>query len=177
MANAIYPGSFDPATRGHLDIIARASKMFDHITVAVLNNSAKVPLFSVDERVKMLAELCAPYENVTIDSFSGLTVDYAKAIGTDVMIRGLRAVSDYEYEMQIAQTNRTLLANVDTVFLATSLEYSYLSSTTVKEVAQYGGDVSRFVPDEIAKRLYEKFRDRLESAPKKSAGGKSGNEH
>ena len=170
MANAIYPGSFDPVTRGHLDIIDRASRMFDHLTVAVLTNSSKNPLFSVDERVNMLAEVCAPFENVTIDSFSGLTVDYAKKIGTDVMIRGLRAVSDYEYEMQIAQTNRALLPTIDTVFLATSLEYAYLSSTTVKEVARYGGDIGRFVPDLVAERMYRKYQIKL-------AGGESGNEH
>ena len=157
MARAFYPGSFDPVTKGHLDIIRRASRMFEHLTVAVLRNSAKAPLFTVEERIRMLEECCRGMENVEIDSFSGLTVDYAREKGTDVIIRGLRAVSDYEYEMQIAQINRTLLPTVDTVFLATSLEYSYLSSTTVKEVAQYGGDLSHFVPKEIADIMLEKF--------------------
>ncbi len=157
MARAIYPGSFDPVTKGHLDIIRRASKMFDNLTVAVLNNSEKSPLFSVDERVKMLKEVCADIPNVNVDTFSGLTIDYAKKCGTDVIIRGLRAITDFEYELQMAQTNRKLMPSVDTVFLTTSLEYAYLSSSIVREVASYGGDIHEFVTEGVAARMREKF--------------------
>lgn len=157
MACAIYPGSFDPVTKGHIDIIRRAAKMFDVLTVAVLNNSEKTPLFSVDERVKMLRRVCEDIPNVEIDSFSGLTADYAKKRGTDVIIRGLRAITDFEYELQMAQTNRKILPTVDTVFLTTSLEYAYLSSSIVKEVASYNGDISEFVTPEIAELVYSKL--------------------
>ena len=161
MRKAIYPGSFDPVTYGHLDIIERAAKIFDELTVSVLNNSGKTPLFSVDERVKMLQDVCADIPNVKVDSFSGLLVDYARRCGTDVIIKGLRAITDFEYELQMAQTNRKLLPSVDTVFLTTSLEYAYLSSSIVREVAAYGGDVHRFVPDLVADRTYMKFREKL----------------
>jgi len=157
MTKAIYPGSFDPVTYGHLDIIRRASMIFDTLTVAVLNNKAKSPLFSVEERVKMLEEVCADFHNVRIDSFSGLLADYSVKNGADVIIRGLRAVTDFEYELQMAQTNRKIDDRVDTVFLTTSLEYAYLSSTTVKEVAFFGKDVSQFVPPAVAQRIYAKF--------------------
>ncbi len=156
MACAIYPGSFDPVTKGHLDIIRRAAKMFDELTVAVLNNSEKTPLFSVDERVNMLREVCEEIPNVKVDSFSGLTVDYAQQQGA-VIIRGLRAITDFEYELQMAQTNRKILPSVDTVFLTTSLEYAYLSSSIVREVAAYGGDISEFVPSYVAKKVYAKL--------------------
>ena len=157
MSKAIYPGSFDPVTLGHVDIIRRAAKMFDSLTVSVLNNSEKTPLFSVDERVKMLRRVCEDIPNVEIDSFSGLTADYAKKRGTDVIIRGLRAITDFEYELQMAQTNRKILPTVDTVFLTTSLEYAYLSSSIVKEVASYNGDISEFVTPEIAELVYSKL--------------------
>ncbi|MBR0149653.1 MAG: pantetheine-phosphate adenylyltransferase [Lachnospiraceae bacterium] len=157
MKRAIYPGSFDPVTYGHIDIIKRSAKVFDELVVAVLSNKAKSPLFSVEERVKMLQEVCADIENVRVDSFSGLLVDYAAKSEADVIIRGLRAVTDFEYELQMAQTNRKLSGDVDTVFLTTSLEYAYLSSTTVKEVASFGRDISRFVPESIAKKVYEKY--------------------
>ncbi|SKB70461.1 Phosphopantetheine adenylyltransferase [Lachnospiraceae bacterium] len=156
MACAIYPGSFDPVTRGHLDIIRRAAKMFDELTVAVLNNSEKTPLFSVDERVNMLREVCEEIPNVKVDSFSGLTVDYAQQQGA-VIIRGLRAITDFEYELQMAQTNRKILPSVDTVFLTTSLEYAYLSSSIVREVAAYGGDIQEFVPAYVAQKVYAKL--------------------
>lgn len=159
MAKAIYPGSFDPVTYGHLDVIKRASSLFDSLTVAVLNNEAKTPLFSVDERVNMLHSVCSDIDNVRVDSFSGLTADYVTNYGFDVIIRGLRAVTDFEYELQMAQTNRKLAPQADTVFLITSLEYAYLSSTTVKEVAYYGGDISKFVPKEIEKLIFEKYKD------------------
>ncbi len=159
MSNAVYPGSFDPVTKGHLDIIRRAAKMFDRLTVSVLNNSDKSPLFSADERVNMLRVICRDIPNVEIDSFSGLTADYAKQTGTDVIIRGLRAVTDFEYELQMAQTNRKILPSLDTVFLTTSLEYAYLSSSIVREVASYGGDISEFVTPEVAEAVYKKLED------------------
>ena len=160
MSNAIYPGSFDPVTFGHIDIIKRAAKVFDHLTVSVLNNNVKTPLFSVDERVKMLQEVCRDIPNVEIDSFSGLLADYARTSGTDVIIRGLRAITDFEYELQMAQTNRKMVDHVDTVFLTTSLEYAYLSSTTVKEVAAFGGDIHQFVPKCIATKIYQKYKSK-----------------
>lgn len=160
MSKAIYPGSFDPVTYGHIDIIKRAASIFEDLTVAVLNNKTKSPLFSVDERVKMLQEVCSDIPNVTVDSFSGLLADYAVRSGAHVVIRGLRAVTDFEYELQMAQTNRKIADTVDTVFLTTSLEYAYLSSTTVKEVASFGRDVSQFVPACVAQCIYEKLGSR-----------------
>lgn len=158
MNRALYPGSFDPMTFGHLDIIKRASKMFDELIVAVLDNSQKSPLFSVDERVKILNEATKDMGNVRVDSFSGLTVDYCKKNDLHIMVRGLRAITDFEYELQIAQTNMKISDNnVDTVFLVTDLQYSYLSSSTVKEIAMYGGDVSHTVPEYVEKALKEKF--------------------
>lgn len=158
MNKAIYPGSFDPMTNGHLDIIKRASKMFDEITVCILKNTAKTPLFSVEDRVKIMENAVKDLPNVKVDSFDGLLIDYAAANDVHVAIRGLRAVTDFEYELQIAQTNRKFSKdNLDTVFLTTSLEYAYLSSSTVKEIARYGGDISECVPEEVAKLVYEKF--------------------
>ena len=158
MNRALYPGSFDPMTLGHLDIIKRASLMFDELIVAVLDNSQKSPLFSVDERVKILSEATKDMKNVRVDSFRGLTVDYCLSNNLHIMIRGLRAVTDFEYELQIAQTNRKISDNrVDTVFLTTDLQYSYLSSSTVKEIAMYGGDVSHSVPPYVEAALKEKF--------------------
>ncbi len=145
-------------TLGHLDIIKRASLMFDELIVAVLDNSQKSPLFSVDERVKILTEATKDMKNVRVDSFRGLTVDYCMKNNLHIMIRGLRAVTDFEYELQIAQTNRKISDNrVDTVFLTTDLQYSYLSSSTVKEIALYGGDVSHSVPPYVEAALKEKF--------------------
>ena len=158
MKIAVYPGSFDPVTYGHLDIINRASKMFDEVIVAVMCNSAKTPLFSLDERVKMLQESVKDLSNVKIESFSGLLIDYCKSADIHIVIRGLRAITDFEYELQIAQTNKELSHNqVDTVFLTTSLKYSYLSSSVVKEIASYNGDISPCVPEFIADRLYQKY--------------------
>lgn len=160
MKSAIYPGSFDPVTYGHLDIIRRAAMVFDELTVSVLNNKAKTPLFSVEERVKMLAEATKDLPNVKIDSFSGLLIDYAKEKNVHVAIRGLRAITDFEYELQIAQTNRKFSnGDLDTMFLTTSLEYAYLSSSTVKEVAYFGGDISQCVPPFVADMIHEKFRN------------------
>ena len=158
MKKAVYPGSFDPMTYGHLDIIKRASEMFDELVVSVLNNQGKTPLFSVEERVKILKEATKDIPNVRIDSFSGLTVDYAAKNNIHVSVRGLRAITDFEYELQIAQTNRKLSeGKLDTIFLTTSLEYSYLSSSVVKEIAYFGGDISQCVPDFVAKQIIEKY--------------------
>ena len=158
MKSAIYPGSFDPVTYGHLDVIQRAANIFDELTVSVLHNVGKTALFSVEERVKMLEEATKDLPNVTIDSFSGLLIDYAARKDIHVAIRGLRAITDFEYELQIAQTNRKFSSGkLDTVFLTTSLEYAYLSSSTVKEIASFNGDISECVPDFVARRIYEKY--------------------
>lgn len=158
MKAAIYPGSFDPVTYGHLDVIRRAANIFDELTVSVLNNVGKSALFSVEERVKMLEEATKDIPNVKVDSFSGLTIDYAKKKDVHVVIRGLRAITDFEYELQIAQTNHKLSSGeVDTMFLTTALEYAYLSSSGVKEIAKFDGDVSMCVPEHVAKELYRKF--------------------
>ena len=157
MIRAIYPGSFDPVTLGHLDIIRRASKTVNELIVGVLNNGGKTPLFSIDERVEMLREVTADIPNVKIMSFSGLLVDFARHTDSTLVVRGLRAISDFDYELQLAQTNRIMNAEVDTLFLATSLEYAYLSSSTVKEVASYGGDVSKFVPPFVVDKIYNKI--------------------
>ncbi len=158
MKSAIYPGSFDPVTYGHIDVIKRAARMFDVLTVSVLDNKSKQPLFSVDERVKMLKEALKDIDNVQVESFSGLLVDYCKSKDVHVVIRGLRAITDFEYELQNAQTNRLISqGEVDTVFLTTSLEYAYLSSSAVKEIAYFGGDVTPCVPDFVGKAVYEKY--------------------
>jgi len=158
MKIAVYPGSFDPVTLGHLDIIKRASSMFDELIVAVMCNSAKTPLFSLDERVKMLEESVKELDNVKITSFSGLLIDYCKSKDIRIVIRGLRAITDFEYELQIAQTNKELSHHhVDTVFLTTSLEYSYLSSSVVKEIASYNGDITPCVSEFVGEALYKKY--------------------
>ena len=158
MIKAVYPGSFDPMTLGHLDIIKRASKMFEQVVVCVLNNKAKSPLFSVEDRVKILTEAVKDLPNVTVDTFEGLLIDYARENNVHVAIRGLRAVTDFEYELQIAQTNRKFSDDgLDTVFLTTSLEYAYLSSSVVKEIASFGGDVSRCVPPYVDEMIREKL--------------------
>jgi pantetheine-phosphate adenylyltransferase len=153
---AVCPGSFDPVTNGHLDIISRASDLFDEVTVAVLVNKSKEGMFSVDERLEMLRIVAADYPNVKIDSFRGLLVDFCKAHGIPAIVKGLRAISDFDYELQMAQMNRSL-AGVETVFVPTSPEYSFLASSLVKEIATYGGDVSGLVPVDVLRRL----RDRL----------------
>ncbi len=162
MKRAVYPGSFDPVTYGHLDIIKRASEIFDVLIVSVLNNKGKTPLFSVEERVKILKEATKELPNVQVDSFSGLLIDYAAENDLHIAVRGLRAITDFEYELQIAQTNRKLSnGNLDTIFLTTSLEYAYLSSSSVKEIAYFGGDISQCVPDFVAKKINEKFNSNL----------------
>ncbi|MBQ3796194.1 MAG: pantetheine-phosphate adenylyltransferase [Butyrivibrio sp.] len=158
MKTALYPGSFDPITLGHLDIIQRASQMFDTVIVAVMCNSAKTPLFTLDERVKMIKESVKNLDNVIIESFDGLLINYCKEKNIHIVIRGLRAITDFEYELQIAQTNKELSHNqVDTVFLTTNLKYSYLSSSVVKEIASYNGDITPCVPDFVADALYQKY--------------------
>ena len=155
MKRAIYPGSFDPVTNGHVDIILRSSKIVDKLIVGVLNNSAKKSLFSVEERVSMLKELTKDLPNVEVTSFDGLLVDYMREIDASIIVRGLRAVTDFEYELQIAQTNHIENTDIETIFLTTNLQYSYLSSTIVKEFASYGGDISKFVPEQFVDRIYE----------------------
>ena len=157
MKRAIYPGSFDPLTLGHLDMIERSAKIVDELVIGVLNNSAKNSLFSLDERVSMIKEMTESMPNVTVASFDGLLVDYMKEINATIIVRGLRAVTDFEYELQIAQTNHVENPEVETIFLTTSLQYSYLRSTIVKEFASYGGDISKFVPARFIDRIYEKY--------------------
>ncbi|MDD6571348.1 MAG: pantetheine-phosphate adenylyltransferase [Thermoflexaceae bacterium] len=156
MRTAVYPGSFDPVTMGHLDIINRSALLVDKLIVGVLNNNSKSPLFSVNERVNMLKEVTKDIPNVEVMSFSGLLVDFLKELDAKIVIRGLRAVTDFEYELQMSQTNRLLDNSIDTIFLNTNLKYSYLSSSVVREVARYGGDISKFVPEQVISRVYEK---------------------
>ena len=158
MKKAIYPGSFDPLTLGHLDIIERSARIVDELVVGVLNNSAKNSLFSLDERVSMIKEMTDSMPNVTVTSFNGLLVDYMREIDATIIVRGLRAVTDFEYELQIAQTNNVENPEVETIFLTTSLQYSYLSSTIVKEFASYEGDLSKFVPARFIDRIYDKYQ-------------------
>ncbi len=161
MRKAVYPGSFDPVTFGHLDIIERSARMSDHLIIGVLNNNSKTPLFSVEERVNMLKSLTKDLPNVEVKSFGGLLVDFVRANQADAVIRGLRAVTDFEYELQIAQTNRVMAPEIDTVFLTTNLKYSYLSSSIVKEIAAYGGGINTFVPACVAERVMKKMEDRM----------------
>ena len=162
MTRAIYPGSFDPVTLGHLDIIKRASKIFDELIVGVLNNNSKSPLFSVEKRVKMLNDVVKDLPNVKVMSFEGLLVDFARKVDAQIIVRGLRAVTDFEYELQMFQTNTVLNENVDTIFFTTSLEYAYLSSSTVREAAYFGADISKFVPESVVQQVYDKFKERGE---------------
>ncbi len=157
MSRAIYPGSFDPVTLGHLDIIKRSADIFDEVIVGVLNNTQKTPLFSVTERVNMLNEAVAGIPNVTVKNFDGLLIDFARDNDINVLVRGLRAVTDFEYELQIAQSNRKVASDIDTVFLTTSIEYAYLSSSIVKEYARYGVCVDGFVPECVLQKLKEKY--------------------
>jgi pantetheine-phosphate adenylyltransferase len=159
---AVCPGSFDPVTNGHIDIVSRASALFDEVTVAVLINKSKKSMFTVEERIDMLTEVCSDFPNVKIDAFHGLLVDFCQARGIHAIVKGLRAVSDFDYELQMAQMNSSL-APVETVFVPTSPEYSFLASSLVKEVATFGGDVSTLVPplvlDRLRARLEERGRD------------------
>ena len=156
-AIAIYPGSFDPITLGHLDIITRGSKMFDSVIVAVLSNPSKQPLFTVEKRISQIKQCTMNLSNVTVDSFAGLTVKYAEIRGAKILLRGLRVLSDFEKELQMAHTNKTLSEDVETIFLATAKEYSFLSSSVVKEIAQFGGEISHLVPDDIVNDIYSYY--------------------
>lgn len=159
MSKAIYPGSFDPVTYGHLDVISRSASMFDEVIVGILSNNAKQPLFTAKEREDMLLEAVSDFPNVSVITFDGLLIDYMRDNGISVIVRGLRAITDFDYELQIAQSNRKVSRDtIDTVFLTTSIEYAYLSSSIVREYASYGTDVSDFVPDYVADKLKYKFR-------------------
>ncbi|MBP5249151.1 MAG: pantetheine-phosphate adenylyltransferase [Lachnospiraceae bacterium] len=157
MKKGIYPGSFDPVTLGHLDIIMRASKLADELIVGVLVNKSKQSLFTLDERVELLKRVTKDMPNVTIKSFDGLLVDFAEEEKADFIVRGLRAVTDFEYEIQLAHTNHRMRPEVDTVFLTTTLQYSFVSSSLVREIASYGGDISAFVPECIEEDIYRKY--------------------
>ena len=157
MRRAVYPGTFDPVTNGHLDIIKRAAKQFDEVIVGVLLNSSKSPLFSVEERVNILNEVLKDMPNVTVRSFDGLSVNFVKECNAGAIIRGLRATTDFEYEMQMAHMNHVLDKDIDTMFFITNLKYAYLSSSTVKEVAKLGGDISKFVTPYVEKALHDKY--------------------
>ena len=160
MQIGIYPGSFDPITNGHLDIITRSAKLFDKLYIGVLNNSSKNALFTADERVELIKKVTSHIPNIEVEAFGGLLVNYADMVHANAIVRGLRAVTDFEYEIQIAQTNHRLNPNVETVFLTTSTKYAYLSSSIVKEIASYEGDISQFVPQVIIDTIYEKIRSR-----------------
>ena len=157
MSIAVYPGSFDPMTNGHLDVIKRGVRIFDHLIVAVADNPAKASLFSREERVEMIREVSKPVKNVTVDSFDGLVVDYVRRKKCHVLLRGIRTVSDFEYEYQMALTNRTFAQDIETIFVMTHEEYSFISSRLIKEAASLGGDISTFVPKEIERWIRRKF--------------------
>ena len=158
MRKAVCPGSFDPVTNGHLDVFIRASEIFDQVVVGVVINKTKSSMFTVDERIDMLRQVVAPYPNIVVDAFHGLLVDYCRDNGIPAIVKGLRAVSDFDYELQMAQMNHRL-ARVETLFVSTNPLYSYLSSSLVKEVATYGGDVTGLVPDLVLARLHERLHD------------------
>lgn len=159
MTTAIYPGSFDPLTFGHLDVIERSARLFDKVIVSILTNAQKAPLFSLEERIEIMREILKPrFENVEVDVFHGLLVDYARQKKAQVIVRGIRAVTDYEYEFQMALMNRRLNADIETVFMMPAEQYSYLSSRLVKEIAELGGSVSGLVPETVENRLIQRFK-------------------
>lgn len=158
MKIAIYPGSFDPITKGHADIVKRAAAVFDKVVVAVSVNSQKVPLFSIEERVELAKKVFADYHNVEVSTFTGLLAEFAKSVGAKTIIKGLRAVSDFEYEFQMAHMNKKLNPDVETMFMMSNQKYSYLSSSIVKEVGKLGGDLTDLVPEPIIDIIYERLR-------------------
>lgn len=166
MVKAVYPGSFDPVTLGHLDIIQRASRVVDQLIIGIAVNSAKTPLFSLEERAEFLREVTRDFPNVRVEIFEGMTVKFARENDAHLIIRGLRAVTDFEYEMQIAQTNHSIDPELDTMFFTTSLQYAFLSSTIVKEVALYGEDITKFVPPVVIKAFERKLSERRRTALK-----------
>lgn len=155
---SVYPGSFDPITLGHIEIIERGAKLFDKVIVAVLSNPSKEPLFTVEKRIEQISKCTQHIPNVEVDSFVGLTVDYAKLHNAGVLLRGLRVLSDFEKELQMAHTNKTLNGEIETVFLATNKEYSFLSSSIVKEIAQFGGKINHLVSQNVAEDMYQKYQ-------------------
>lgn len=157
MIQAIYAGTFDPITLGHLDVVERAARTFGQLTVAVARDCGKSPLFTLEERVEIVREACAPFENVTVEQFSGLLVDFAKSKSADVIVRGLRTVSDFEYEMQMALTNRQLAEEIETIFLMPKQDFSYVSSTNVRQIASLGGRIENFVPPNVVERVNRKL--------------------
>lgn len=159
MTVVLYPGSFDPVTNGHKDIIDRASRLFDKVIVSVVENPRKIPLFTVEERVGMLKVIAKNYDNVEVDSFRGLLINYAREKNVNIIVKGLRALSDFEYEFQMALVNRKLESRLETMFMMTNSRYSYLSSSIVKEVAQYGGDICDMVPTEVYGMIMKKIRE------------------
>lgn len=163
MRIGIYPGSFDPVTLGHLDVIQRSALLVDKLIIGVLNNSVKRPLFTAQERVNMIERVTEDIANVEVEAFSGLLVDFATLKKADVIVRGLRAVTDFEYELQMAQTNHKMNPDVDTIFFTTNVEYAYLSSSVVREIAMNAGDIRHFVPQQIVDLIYEKCQGRNES--------------
>ncbi|HEX7899306.1 MAG TPA: pantetheine-phosphate adenylyltransferase [Planctomycetota bacterium] len=158
MSTAVYPGSFDPITNGHIDVIKRGARVFDKVIVAVADNPAKQALFTKEERVEMIRECSKPYRNVEVDSFDGLVVDYVHRKKAGVILRGIRTISDFEYEYQMALTNRTFAGDIETVFVMTHEEYSFVSSRLIKEAVSMGGDVSSFVPKDVEKRLKARYK-------------------
>lgn len=161
MKIGIYPGSFDPITLGHLDIIVRASGLVDKLIIGVLKNNAKKPLFTSEERVQLIEQVIKEQTNLTsieVIAFDGLLIEFAAQQNASIIVRGLRAITDFEYELQIAQTNHKLNTKIDTVFFTTSVEYSYLSSSAVKEIASFGGDIKQFVPESIVQAIYDKYK-------------------
>ncbi|MDP7530255.1 MAG: pantetheine-phosphate adenylyltransferase [Candidatus Scalindua sp.] len=157
MRRAVYPGTFDPVTYGHLDVIKRGSKIFDELVVAVGHNPLKDPLFTINERMDMISKNTKNISNIKVDCFKGMLIDYMKEMQTNVILRGIRTVSDFEYEFQRALTNRVLKTDIETVFIMTSQEYSFLNSSLIKEAVSLGGDISKFVPSDVEKLLQQKF--------------------